>query len=133
METIIKPDQRILRVNVESLLLLEVELMETSSGLKSDSTRRHSSLLLLEVELMETNTINKTFLSIGKVIASIIGSGINGNLTIWACPLLLCGMLFISLLLLEVELMETFTTESNLVFFSTSLLLLEVELMETYS
>ncbi len=36
------------------------------------------SLLLLEVELMETNSANSVFTSCGN-IASIIGSGINGN------------------------------------------------------
>ncbi len=63
------------------------------------------SLLLLEVELMETSTHERIALLL-RDIASIIGSGINGNLlqdyktSHWRkSPQ--------SLLLLEVELMET--------------------------
>jgi len=63
-----------------SLLLLEVELMETpGNGRYVQSSSPAESLLLLEVELMETfaNGANGEISVI--LIASIIGSGINGN------------------------------------------------------
>jgi len=61
------------------------------------------------VELMETSLLLPTIHVPGWDIASIIGSGINGNgvyFTSTAIPSKL------SLLLLEVELMETYCTES---------------------
>jgi len=67
-----------------SLLLLEVELMETlgaACNYRKPSQGMVVSLLLLEVELMETKNIttsNKSTLP----IASIIGSGINGNILV---------------------------------------------------
>jgi len=65
-------------------------------------------------------------------IASIIGSGINGNLTRTGAPTTNSNLSGISLLLLEVELMETLLDHSLLGIGERSLLLLEVELMETY-
>jgi len=77
METIfiLRNDRTLL---FKSLLLLEVELMETEAEKISPSQSTLSSLLLLEVELMETvSEYSDTPLNIN--IASIIGSGINGN------------------------------------------------------
>jgi len=92
-----------------------------------------ASLLLLEVELMETYSCGKGIPSLIE-IASIIGSGINGNSI---CIAHVSSRRFIhypSLLLLEVELMETellpSSSSSSKAPFE-SLLLLEVELMET--
>jgi len=85
------------------------------------------SLLLLEVELMETVFVGLLVFTLEDCVASIIGSGINGN-----------GMFkpsanfrIKSLLLLEVELMETGVSIAPLAPIPPSLLLLEVELMET--
>jgi len=56
-----------------------VELMETLYGLDIRIKYLKESLLLLEVELMETNE-ELTLLPLTLLkIASIIGSGINGN------------------------------------------------------
>ncbi len=63
------------------------------------------SLLLLEVELMETD-IKVGFIALINGIASIIGSGINGNCSMISNSIFPKGDLA-SLLLLEVELMET--------------------------
>jgi len=80
-----------------------VELMETFADDFPSLTIFQKSLLLLEVELMETVKLTQDR---GKptLIASIIGSGINGN--IWVIQRSFSGSLR-SLLLLEVELMET--------------------------
>jgi len=89
------------------LLLLEVELMETLTrgDIGRDPFRKW--LLLLEVELMETGRFDSSYPKLDlEFMASIIGSGINGNN---------CFPFNTSdnppnswLLLLEVELMETF-------------------------
>ena len=62
------------------------------------------SLLLSEVELMETK-VNQIMVYALDTIASFIGSGINGNRTGYTS---LDKITLISLLLSEVELMETF-------------------------
>ena len=79
METL---DQRIKKLDgLQSLLLSEVELMETLRTLLVGCLYflPITSLLLSEVELMETSNI--FFIRvIWFIIASFIGSGINGNL-----------------------------------------------------
>jgi len=69
------------------------------------------SLLLLEVELMETWSVRFASKSRPSLfsIASIIGSGINGNLPSRMSANKKVGA---SLLLLEVELMETLNSNS---------------------
>ncbi len=84
------------------------------------------SLLLLEVELMETGFVNSRHTGT-LVIASIIGSGINGNSALMDKV----DYPMVSLLLLEVELMETRAGCQRQPKPVLSLLLLEVELMET--
>jgi len=90
-------------VAVPSLLLLEVELMETVLDGNSSFITSALSLLLLEVELMETIASRRPP-PCHQGIASIIGSGINGN---YRRSRMGIGCLHQSLLLLEVELMET--------------------------
>ena len=66
-----------------SLLLSEVELMETSLFHQSGRLPC-GSLLLSEVELMETLknwNLRRTYMGV-YLIASFIGSGINGNSTL---------------------------------------------------
>ena len=86
----------------KSLLLSEVELMETSPA--ELRTPLHRSLLLSEVELMETRKKKKSDSTAnGSDIASFIGSGINGNYLTRRQVKRVKS----SLLLSEVELMET--------------------------
>ncbi len=65
-------------IKTVSLLLQEVELMETL-GLPWISEASKKSLLLQEVELMETLQFPTTQSRLLRIIASFIGSGINGN------------------------------------------------------
>jgi len=82
-----------------------VELMETLNRMAWSIAEVRGSLLLLEVELMETFVCDLPWLLL--VIASIIGSGINGNFCSVNGEQLSRNQ---SLLLLEVELMETYPT-----------------------
>ena len=90
-----------------SLLLLEVELMETLPVNNPSFVTSRKSLLLLEVELMETATAAEITKATPNSVASIIRSGINGNEFFKLHIDFLKSSL--SLLLLEVELMETYT------------------------
>ncbi len=54
--------------------------METNNEDNAYTWDDLESLLLLEVELMETGSTNLVIGFVGDAIASIIGSGINGNI-----------------------------------------------------
>ena len=115
-------------INPKSLLLQEVELMETSS-------KSGVSFLVGTVASFIGSGINgnsalrlRSFCSY--FVASFIGSGINGNRV--SPPAARVVSKVMSLLLQEVELMETGGAPLLITHRVQSLLLQEVELMETF-